>query len=135
MKALITNFNKFETISEVCQRTPHLSFVLFSGDEPEKVRTGPEKFLIYEEELNSASSYPPRCESIDTDLATIIYTSGTTGTPKGVMMTHLNMVSAANSITTYLENTSSDIILNVLPLSFDYGLYQLLMAFKIKLIK
>jgi long-chain acyl-CoA synthetase len=131
MKALITNFNKFETISQVCQRTPHLSFVLFSGDEPEKVRTGPEKFFIYEEELNSASSSPLRCESIDMDLATIIYTSGTTGTPKGVMMTHLNMVSAANSITTYLENTRSDIILNVLPLSFDYGLYQLLMAFKI----
>ena len=131
MKALIADFNKFEAISEVFQRTPHLSFVLFSGDEPEKVRADPEKFFIYEEELNSAFTYPPGCESIDTDLATIIYTSGTTGTPKGVMMTHLNMVSAANSVTTYLENTSSDIILNVLPLSFDYGLYQLLMAFKI----
>ncbi len=131
MKALITDFNKFETISQVCQKTSHLSFVLFSGDEAGKVRTDPEKFLIYEEQSNSAPSYPPVCESIDMDLATIIYTSGTTGTPKGVMMTHLNMVSAANSITTYLENTSSDVILNVLPLSFDYGLYQLLMAFKI----
>ena len=131
MKALITDFNKFETISRVCQKTSHLSFVLFSGDEAGKVRTDPEKFLIYEEQSNSAPSYPPVCESIDMDLATIIYTSGTTGTPKGVMMTHLNMVSAANSITTYLENTSSDVILNVLPLSFDYGLYQLLMAFKI----
>ena len=131
MKALITDFNKFETISQVCQKTSHLSFVLFSGDEAGKVRTDPEKFLIYEEQSNSPPSYPPVCESIDMDLATIIYTSGTTGTPKGVMMTHLNMVSAANSITTYLENTSSDVILNVLPLSFDYGLYQLLMAFKI----
>ncbi len=131
MKTLITDFNKFETISQVYQKTSHLSFVLFSGDEAGKVRTDPEKFLIYEDQLNSAPSYPPVCESIDVDLATIIYTSGTTGTPKGVMMTHLNMVSAANSITTYLENTSSDVILNVLPLSFDYGLYQLLMAFKI----
>jgi acyl-CoA synthetase (AMP-forming)/AMP-acid ligase II len=40
------------------------------------------------------------------------------------------MVSAATSITQYLENREDDIILNVLPLSFDYGLYQLLMAFK-----
>ena len=47
------------------------------------------------------------------------------------MMTHLNMMSAAASITAYLENTSDDIILNVLPLSFDYGLYQVLMAFKV----
>ncbi len=131
IKALITDFNKFETISQVCQKTPHLNFVLFSGGKSDKVRNNPEKFLVYEDQLNSAPSYPPRCESIDMDLATIIYTSGTTGTPKGVMMTHLNMVSAANSITTYLENTNSDIILNVLPLSFDYGLYQLLMAFKI----
>ncbi len=46
------------------------------------------------------------------------------------MLTHLNMVSAANSIIEYLENTSDDIIINCLPLSFDYGLYQVLMAFK-----
>jgi len=75
------------------------------------------------------ASRPPR-RGIDIDLASLIYTSGSTGTPKGVMMTHLNMVSAANSITEYLENTPEDIILNVLPLSFDYGLYQVLMAFK-----
>ncbi|MBN1292596.1 MAG: AMP-binding protein [Candidatus Latescibacteria bacterium] len=32
------------------------------------------------------------------------------------------------SIINYLENTSNDIILNVLPLSFDYGLYQVIMS-------
>ncbi len=74
-----------------------------------------------------------RClrRGIDMDLAALIYTSGSTGVPKGVMLTHLNIVSAATSITTYLENTADDIILNVLPLSFDYGLYQVLMGFKI----
>jgi acyl-CoA synthetase (AMP-forming)/AMP-acid ligase II len=40
------------------------------------------------------------------------------------------MVSAANSVIEYLENTSDDIIISCLPLSFDYGLYQILMAFK-----
>jgi acyl-CoA synthetase (AMP-forming)/AMP-acid ligase II len=39
------------------------------------------------------------------------------------------MVAAASSITQYLENIPDDIIINVLPLAFDYGLYQLLMAF------
>jgi len=72
---------------------------------------------------------PKTC--IDADLAALIYTSGSTGSPKGVMMTHLNIVSAATSITTYLENRSDDIILNVLPLSFDYGLYQVIMGFKV----
>jgi len=72
-----------------------------------------------------------RRAAIDIDLATIIYTSGSTGFPKGVMMTHLNMVTAATSITQYLENVEDDILLNCLPLSFDYGLYQVLMTFKI----
>jgi acyl-CoA synthetase (AMP-forming)/AMP-acid ligase II len=41
------------------------------------------------------------------------------------------MVSAAHSITTYLYNNENDVIINMLPLSFDYGLYQILMGFKI----
>lgn len=68
---------------------------------------------------------------IEIDLAMLVYTSGSTGFPKGVMMTHQNVVAAATSITTYLENTSEDIILNVLPVAFDYGLYQVLMAVKV----
>jgi len=68
---------------------------------------------------------------IDQDLASIIYTSGSTGDPKGVMLTHLNMVSAANSVSTYLGLRSDDVIICVLPLSFDYGLYQLLMSTKV----
>jgi long-chain acyl-CoA synthetase len=78
----------------------------------------------------NGSADPVQKTAIDMDLAALIYTSGSTGRPKGVMLTHHNIISAANSITAYLENTSADIILNVLPLAFDYGLYQLLMAFK-----
>ena len=74
--------------------------------------------------LNGASG-------IDIDLAMLIYTSGSTGFPKGVMMTHQNVAAAATSITTYLENTADDVILNVLPVAFDYGLYQVLMAVKV----
>jgi long-chain acyl-CoA synthetase len=46
------------------------------------------------------------------------------------MSAHYNMVAAARSITQCLENVEDDIILNTLPLSFDYGLYQVLMAFQ-----
>lgn len=69
----------------------------------------------------------PRC--VDVDLTTLIYTSGSTGEPKGVMSTHHNMISAARSIIQYIGNVEEDIILDVLPLSFDYGLYQVIMAF------
>jgi amino acid adenylation domain-containing protein len=72
---------------------------------------------------------PPPRRSIDLDLAAIIYTSGSTGEPKGVMLSHLNMLTATRSITSYLGNTANDVILCALPFSFDYGLYQMIMAF------
>jgi len=68
---------------------------------------------------------------IDVDLAALIYTSGSTGQPKGVMHTHASLVSAFTSITTYLENTSEDVILSVLPLAFVYGLGQVFTAFRV----
>ncbi len=73
-------------------------------------------------------SKPLKC-LIDIDLASLVYTSGSTGKPKGVMLTHLNMLTAARSIIEYLQNTSDDVIIDMLPLSFDYGLYQVIMAF------
>lgn len=66
---------------------------------------------------------------LENDLACLIYTSGSTGKPKGIMCTHHNIISAARSIIQYLGNTEDDVILDVLPLSFDYGLYQVIMCF------
>ena len=65
---------------------------------------------------------------IPLDLAAILYTSGSTGTPKGVMQTHQSMVFVIGSLIEYLRLADEERILCVLPLSFDYGLYQLLMA-------
>lgn len=91
-----------------------------------------ESFESFEEALAaSAHSRPSIDPGIDLDLAMIVTTSGSTGLPKGVMMTHQNIVTAATSITSYLENVAEDRILSVLPLSFDYGLYQLLMSVKL----
>ena len=67
--------------------------------------------------------------AVDDDLAALVYTSGSTGTPKGVMLTHRNLTFAAGSICSYLQNTEDDVILSVLPLSFTYGLGQVMTAF------
>ncbi|WDE09092.1 AMP-binding protein [Thalassomonas viridans] len=63
-----------------------------------------------------------------TDLALLIYTSGSTGKPKGIMLSHSNVITAMNSIATYLKIDSEEHILGLSPLSFDYGLYQLLFS-------
>ena len=65
---------------------------------------------------------------IGTDLALIIYTSGSTGMPKGIMLSHDNLISGARIVTDYLHLTPDEIIISLLPFSFDYGLNQLLTA-------
>jgi len=86
--------------------------------------------LDYREVQDRWPAVPPSCERAEEDLACLIYTSGSTGRPKGVMCEHRQVVFVSGSIIEYLENVESDIVLNVLPLSFDYGLYQLLMTFR-----
>jgi long-chain acyl-CoA synthetase len=54
------------------------------------------------------------------DLATLIYTSGTTGPPKGCMLTHKNLVTAALRVRTNLED-GSDVVLLFLPLAHTFG--------------
>ncbi|HWR82418.1 MAG TPA: AMP-binding protein [Candidatus Deferrimicrobium sp.] len=79
-------------------------------------------------EIIENDSELPGTRIIDLEVAAIIYTSGTTGDPKGVALTHRNLVTSAKSIMTYLENGPSDIVLCVLPLSFGYGLCQVLVS-------
>jgi long-chain acyl-CoA synthetase len=124
VKILITDAKHLEEISLNIAGYPHLIGVI-TIDESER-----DFVLCSFKDAMRYPTIPPQNRSIDIDLASLIYTSGSTGTPKGVMLTHLNMVSAANSIIEYLENTEEDVILDCLPLSFDYGLYQILMAFK-----
>lgn len=54
------------------------------------------------------------------DLATLIYTSGTTGEPKGVMLTHANLISNLIDSSGHLEVGEQDSVLSVLPLSHVY---------------
>lgn len=56
------------------------------------------------------------------DLALILYTSGTTGNPKGVMLTHKNLLAEAQNVKTAHNLKEEDIVLSVLPLFHINGL-------------
>ena len=135
-KALITHTGKAKVVSDALSEGAGERKLIWVGPAkriPQRLskssQSWGEIFSDFDDKITDGpkDSRLPRC--IDVDLATLIYTSGSTGEPKGVMSTHHNMVSAARSIIQYIGNIEDDIILDVLPLSFDYGLYQVIMAF------
>ena len=126
-RALICAGDPPAALREMTHRADALRLVVDAGSGAAPIEA-PGLRVLRLAELPAGAPAPPAKRCIDIDLAALVYTSGSTGLPKGVMLTHLNMVAAATSITTYLENTEDDVIFSCLPLSFDYGLYQLLMA-------
>jgi long-chain acyl-CoA synthetase len=85
--------------------------------------TGSE-WLAFEEAVCADGNLPPQND--EKALGLLIHTSGSTGTPKGVMHTHASLLAACGSIVAYLENTQDDVVLSVLPISFGYGITQIL---------
>jgi amino acid adenylation domain-containing protein len=129
--ALITDGHIHFSFAEPARKCSHLRCVIVSGNIDDAKLAAIPHALRWDDALSKGDrATPPARTCIDIDLAAIIYTSGSTGDPKGVMLTHRNMLAACTSIASYLELQEDEVILNVLPLAFDYGLYQMLMAFR-----
>jgi amino acid adenylation domain-containing protein len=127
---LLTQSARLRMAAPSIEQTSSLKLVVVAGKTPTGAAAGSagRRLHPWAEFVDGRPDGAVECEAIDIDLAALIYTSGTTGNPKGVMLTHRNVVSASTSVTTYLENVEDDVVLSVLPLSFDYGLYQIIMA-------
>jgi len=82
--------------------------------------------FIFPDTINNAEyklPYVEDTEDFDKEAcAEIIFTSGSTGEPKGVMVSHKNLIANTESIISYLKLTPNDRMLVVLPFYYCYGL-------------
>jgi amino acid adenylation domain-containing protein len=128
--AVVTDERSWDRTAKALERNESVRACVVAGEAREN---GSEHFQVIS--LAAAErldiSVTSDADVIDQDLAAIIYTSGSTGSAKGVMLSHRNMTTAAGSVSSYLGLRESDVIFCALPLSFDYGLYQILMGFKV----
>lgn len=130
-KILITELFFKKEFLKALEYTNEINEIIFTGKDDQEIEYQNILFTSFESVLlntNVTSEFP---KIIPNDLAALIYTSGSTGFPKGVMMTHQAMVFASWSLIEYLRLSEDERILLLLPLAFDYGLYQLLMSVSI----
>lgn len=99
--------------------------ILDEAEDPLSVQRAPLEALEHEAAARFDASLDPSFEGADARAA-FLYTSGSTGLPKGIEISHENLISGARIVSTYLSIDRDDRVLSVLPFHFDYGLNQLL---------
>ncbi len=128
VRILVTSADRLKLLGTVLPRCHDLhTVVIVDSSEELPIISGLN--IIPWDQICSSSLTISSHHTIDSDMAAILYTSGSTGKPKGVVLSHRNLVAGAESVAQYLENSSDDRILSVLPLSFDYGFNQLTTTF------
>ena len=125
VEILVTSLSRFKQLKAILPNLSSLKKIILT----DSTQDGDPDFTV---NWNEQWEQMPRCnfeDAISKDIAAILYTSGSTGNPKGVVLSHANLVAGAKSVSEYLLNNSDDRLLAVLPFSFDYGLSQLTTAF------
>ena len=132
VRVLITSATRLQSLLSVVKDCPDLhTIVVVEESVPDSAHDLPQTVVTYREFIRTGGGSHARHRRIDTDMTAILYTSGSTGNPKGVVLSHRNMVAGARSVASYLGNVAADRVLAVLPLSFDAGLRQLTTAFSV----
>lgn len=118
----LANREKFLEMKEILGECAHVEHVIFFDAEGVTEADGLTLAQLEQkgrelEQKDSGLIDRMAAETAPGDLATIIYTSGTTGEPKGVMLTHANLVSNLIDSCGHLSIGEEDTVLSVLPLS------------------
>ncbi|HXC69058.1 MAG TPA: long-chain fatty acid--CoA ligase [Pyrinomonadaceae bacterium] len=118
----VENRQKFDELKEALGECPEVKHVIFFDPDGVTPADGLTLAQLEENGRELERREPGRIARLSAqikpdDLATIIYTSGTTGEPKGVMLTHANLVSNLIDSSGHLNFGEHDLALSVLPLS------------------
>jgi acyl-CoA ligase (AMP-forming) (exosortase A-associated) len=131
VRVLVTTSDRLALLSDQLAECPALDAVILIDAPKEPAAAGDGYTVTTWRAEKVEPGTLPSSPAIDIDMAAILYTSGSTGKPKGVVLSHRNLLVGAESVSTYLENTSDDVILSALPLSFDAGFSQITTAFAV----
>lgn len=118
---LVEKLTQWETFSEVREQLAELSrIVVMTLSVDEASQPNDERVVALSGWLPEQASESKHSDSDPHALATIIYTSGTTGRPKGVMLSHHNILTNAHASAQIVTVTSDDLLLSFLPLSHTF---------------
>jgi len=111
-KGVVTETDFLKNYIKMPKKIPELEFILCVGDSPEKGA------LNFWKCLHSAHYYPEthKEKSVPNDLISVLYTSGTTGNPKGVMLTHCNLISNVTAAAKVIHSKENDVFMCLLPM-------------------
>jgi len=123
----VENTEIYSLVRGVIKKMPNVEKIVLFDAEP----TDNDEYIRFDD-LRKPGQKPDAAAVSPDDLATIVYTSGTTGEPKGVMLTHSNIVTNAFSAIKQCNFTKDDSVLSYLPLTHMFertcGYYCVLFA-------
>ena len=124
----VSGRGQLDKVRHIAPDLPQLSHIVALDPEDQPLDSGSLTGCRFAELLALGEQQSDRRQPVaDPGLATIIYTSGTTGFPKGVMLSHRNMLSNVHDAPQVLPLGADDVSLSFLPLSHGFerttGLY------------
>lgn len=118
---LLENLTRWEEMSDTATLLRQLKCIVILNTTTEDAsRANDKRVIALQDWLPETSEAISPAENDPHSLATIVYTSGTTGRPKGVMLSHHNILSNAYGCARIVTVTPDDILLSFLPLSHTF---------------